>query len=428
MPADIEELLRRYKTLKADRGNWEAQWEDTARYMAPRRQGFISRRESGDRRIIPQIYHPIGIQCVQTLAAALHSLVMNPATPWLRLRFADDAVDDDPQARAWIGDLSKRILVALSSPKTTFFTHANQLLEDLSAFGTAVMYIGVQANGHLYCRTYSVGECLVAENRYGAVDTVLRESRYTVRQAVDEWGKSVSKRTMEYYDKGKYDETIRIVHSVMPRDKRAYPRKDPGNMPVEVCYFEVEGCHLLEETGSEEMPYVVPRWGVASGEVYGRSPAMTALPQVKVIQAVTKTILIAAEKAADPPLGVPHEGLMSPVRNQPGGLTYLKGDREIKQLPTSPNLPYTSQWLTELINEVRTTMFVDVIQFTADFRMTATEVMQRQTERMRLLGPVLGRTRVRVFESHGGKSFWYSAPAAHGAAAAAGTGRPGSAH
>ena len=60
------------------------------------------------------------------------------------------------------------------------------------------------------------------------------------------------------------------------------------------------------------MPYVVPRWWVISGEVYGRSPLMTALPQVKVANAATRTVMRAAEKAVDPPLTVPHEGLVGP--------------------------------------------------------------------------------------------------------------------
>ena len=88
-------------------------------------------------------------------------------------------------------------------------------------------------------------------------------------------------------------------------------------MPIAICYIMEEEQHVLEESGVEEMPYVVPRWWVISGEVHGRSPAMTALPQIKVSNAATRTVMRAAEKAVDPPLTVPHENLDragSPVR------------------------------------------------------------------------------------------------------------------
>jgi len=118
---------------------------------------------------------------------------------------------------------------------------------------------------------------------------------------------------------------------------------------------------------------------------------MTALPQIKVSNAATRTVMRAAEKAVDPPLTVPHENLVGPVRQYSGSLTYLRNKAEIGQLPTSSQLPYAGEYIQQLDNAIRTTMFVDQVQFVGDFKMTATEVIQRLTERMRLLGPVLGR-------------------------------------
>lgn len=393
MPIDTERVIRRYQKLDSDRGNWRSMWEDVARYTAPRRMGATGERADGDRRVSPHIYNPIGIQCVQTLAAAMHGMLMNPATNWLNIRLVDEQLDDLASAKHWTNGVSKSIANALSSPKTAFHSSANQLLEDMASLGTAVMYVGQQTTGHIFVRTWPIFECCVAENQYGFVDTVIRDSMYTVRQMVTIWGKKVSPKVMALYDKGEYDHKIKVLNACLPRadEERDYTNKTPAHMPIAICYIQEDEQHTLEESGAEEMPYVVPRWWVITGEVHGRSPAMTALPQIKVANAATRTVMRAAEKAVDPPLTVPHENLVGPVRQYAGSLTYLRNKAEIGQMPTSAQLPYAGEYIQQLDNAIRTTMFVDQVQFIGDFKMTATEVIQRQTERMRLLGPVLGR-------------------------------------
>ena len=59
------------------------------------------------------------------------------------------------------------------------------------------------------------------------------------------------------------------------------------------------------------MPYVVPKMLKASTEIYGRSPAMNALPDVKVLNKMVETALKAAAKQVDPPLLVPDDSMLS---------------------------------------------------------------------------------------------------------------------
>jgi hypothetical protein len=391
MAIDIHEVLERFRRLKTDRAPWDAHWEEVAAYCAPRRLGAIGPHPQGAKRMA-RIYNPIGLVCVQTAASSIHGMVMNPAHLWLELRLIDEAANESQAARAWLDDVGKLLLGYLQAPAAAFHTHAYQALEDAVSLGTAVLYFGLQNTGAIYVRCYPIWTCVIAESRYGVVDTVMRESEMTVRQVVSTWGPDgVSPRTREKWDRSKYDDQVKVLHSVRPRTTLDPGRSDRMNMPFETCYIECEAEHLLEEGGVEEMPYVVPRLAVSTGEVYGRGPGMTALPAIKVANEAQRLLLHASEKAVDPPLQVPHEGLVSPVRAAPGGLTFLRARQEIQQLPTSPSLPYAAEWLEALNNEIRTIFAVDQLQFTADFRMTATEVMLRQSEKMRLLAPVLGR-------------------------------------
>ena len=73
----------------------------------------------------------------------------------------------------------------------------------------------------------------------------------------------------------------------------------------------------------------------------GRSPAMVALPDVKMLNLMSKTIIQAAQKQIDPPLLVPDDGFLLPIRTQPGGLNFFRsGSRDtITPLNTGANIP-----------------------------------------------------------------------------------------
>ena len=146
-------------------------------------------------------------------------------------------------------------------------------------------------------------------------------------------------------------------------------------------------------SGFQEFPYIVPRFLKATGEVMGRSPAMVALPDVKMINLMSKTIIQAAQKQIDPPLLVPDDGFLLPIRTQPGGLNFFRsGTRDtITPLNTGANIPIGLQMEEQRRGAIRSAFYVDQLLSAATPNMTATEVVQRQEERMRVIGPVLGR-------------------------------------
>ena len=388
---DIERLKRRYDWLKADRGTWEEHWEDIATHCSPRRVGFTGYRTPGEKRM-QRVYDPTGIQSNEILAAGLHGMATNPASKWFSLRVADDDLNDTPAVQSYLSAVERQMWQALYSPGTNFTTALHEAYLDLTAFGTAVLFVSTTEEGALRFQSRTLNECLIAENYWGQVDTVFRCFEQTIRQAVQEWGiDTVSDKVRERYDEGFMDEKIKIIHVVYPREEREYGKMDRQNMPWASCYFEHECEHELETGGFPEFPFLVPRWSKISGECYGRSPAMTALSDVKMLQAMSLTVIKAGQKVADPPLFVPDDGMVGPVRTVPGGLNFYRGQREIFPLPTSDKLPITFEMMEGVRNRIRSSFYVDVLQFSTDADMTATEVMQRTQERMRLLGPVVGR-------------------------------------
>jgi hypothetical protein len=88
------------------------------------------------------------------------------------------------------------------------------------------------------------------------------------------------------YDRGQYDDWITIVHAIEPRMDRDYGKLDNKNMPWSSCYFELEGPKdkFLRESGYKRFPALAPRWQVTGQDIYGSSPAMEALGDIKQLQ------------------------------------------------------------------------------------------------------------------------------------------------
>jgi hypothetical protein len=150
---------------------------------------------------------------------------------------------------------------------------------------------------------------------------------------------------------------------------------------------------MISEGGFREFPYVVPRYLKASYEIYGRSPSMNALPDVKMLNKMSEVAIKAGQKQIDPPLMIPDDGFMLPIRTVPGGLNfYRSGSRDrIEPLNIGANNPITLNMIQDRQLAVQKTFYVDQLLTSQGGNMTATEVLQRNEEKMRLLGPVLGR-------------------------------------
>jgi hypothetical protein len=222
---------------------------------------------------------------------------------------------------------------------------------------------------------------------------VFRKFEMTARQLSQEWPKDVSDEVKEA-SRDKPDRTFDVLHAVYPRFERNQKKKDKKNFPVASVYLEIKSKKMLSEGGFAEMPYVSPRWEVASGEIYGRAPSMIALPDVKLLNEMLKTTLKAAQKKVDPPLLVSHDSFINPIRTTPGGINVIRADEvtgKLASFPVPSDIGISLEIMDGLRSAIRTTFFNDMLQITTDAKMTATEVMQRSEEKMRLMGPVLGR-------------------------------------
>jgi hypothetical protein len=376
--------------LMEKRSNWESHWQEVADYMLPRKAEITKQRAAGDKRNI-SIFDATAIHALELLAASLHGMLTSSANRWFSLRFKETELNDSDEAKEWLEDATQRMYDAIA--KSNFQQEIFECYHDLIAFGTACLMIEEDDEDTLNFSARHIKEIYIQENKKGYVDTIYRKFKMPAQAVLDKFGvENVSKEVLNSAKKNPFDE-LTIIHVVRPRLEFDPKKKDKKNMPFQSIYYEESTGHIIMIGGFKENPYVIPRYLKASTEIYGRSPGMNALPDVKVLNKMVENSLKAAAKSIDPPLLIPDDGMLAPVRMAPGSINYYRaGSRDrIEPLNINANTSMTLNSENQRREAIVKMFHVDQLVITENRNMTATEVLQRQEEKMRILGPVLGR-------------------------------------
>ncbi len=384
------ELKNNLSRLMEKRSNWEIHWQEVADYMLPRKADITLERPKGDKRHI-KIFDGTATHSLELLASSLHGSLTSSVNKWFGLRFKEALVNQDDEAREWLDTVTDLMFLAIS--RSNFQQEVHETYFDLVAFGTSCLQIEEDKEDIIRFSSRHIKEIYISEDSRGMVNCIYRRFKMSAKATVDKFGLEIlSKKTQDTFKKSPFDD-IELVHVVKPRDMYNPRKMDKQNMPFVSIYFEYDTGHIISQGGFKEFPYVVPRYLKASNELYGRSPGMNALSDVKILNRMVEIGMKAAAKQVDPPLLVPDDSMLMPIRMAPGSINYYRsGSRDrIETLNIGANNPLGLNMEDQRRKAISQTFHVDQLLITENRNMTATEVVQRNTEKLRILSPVMGR-------------------------------------
>ena len=393
------QMLRRWGALKNERSGWMDHWREISDNLLPRSGRFIvSDRNKGEKRH-NAIYDSTATRGLRVLAAGLMAGMTSPARPWFRLTTSDPDLDESAAVKQWLKDVRTQMMLVFARSNTYRALHT--MYEELGAFGTASTIIVPHFKNVIHHHPLTVGQYAIAENHEGHVNTLYREFSMSVVQMVREFGYdkcSLSVRSM--YDRGNLDAFIPIHHAIEPRADRDLSKKDSLNMPFRSCYFEAGGDNdeLLRESGYKEFNAVCPRWAISGGDVYGNSPAMEALGDIKQLQHEQLRKAQAIDFQTKPPLQAPMAAKVNGVNMLPGGVSYVDAASPTggirSAFEVNLNLNHLREDIMDVRQRINSAFHADMFLMLANGtngQMTATEVAERHEEKLLMLGPVLER-------------------------------------
>ena len=392
-------LLTRWGHLRSERATWWSHWQEVTTYLLPRNGRYFEQDRNKGHRRHNSIYDNTGTRALRTLGAGMMAGATSPARPWFRLGTADPDLNKYPPVQLWLADVTERMQLVFQKSNTYRTLHG--IYEELGAFGTAGSIVLPDSKNAIHHYPVTIGEYAIASDYQGRVNTLYREFQKTVGEVVREFGyNKCSTSVKNLYDRGSLDQWITLVHAIEPRDdrERDFSKKDNMNMKYKSCYFEIggDGEDVLRESGYRDFPAIVPRWGIAGGDVYGNSPGMEALGDIKQLQHEQLRKAQGIDYQTKPPLQVPSYLKNRDVDSLPGGVTFIDGQQG--KIETAFNVNLNLQHLLQDIQDVRgrinSSFYADLFLMLAnatDTRMTATEVAERHEEKLLMLGPVLER-------------------------------------
>ena len=386
-------LLKRYDRLKADRHNWDQLWEELAVFLMPSKIDFITKSTKGTKRAA-EVYDSTGIHSLQILAASLHGSLTSPSTKWFGLRFREDALNEDKEAKDWLEKCSQGMFQEFG--KSNFSTEVAEAYQDMVGFGTAALQFDVKTKEANFdgfnFRACHLAEVVVAESVEGRIDTVFRKLTLSARQAHQKFGDNCGEKSMKALETDP-DKEFDYIQAVFPRElKGESTMVAPPSQRPWACYFiSVDDKKICKESGYYELPFMVPRWSKTTGDIYGFGPGCVARPDIKTLNEARKLAMKAWEKSIDPPLQALQNGILGKIDMRPSTVTYVRDMNNLEPLVNATNWNADQLMLTDVRASVRRIFFSDQLELNDGPQMTATEVQVRYELMQRLLGPTLGR-------------------------------------
>ncbi len=394
-----DRLYSRWGALKTERSSYMSHWKEISDYILPRNgRYFLTDRNKGERRH-NNIYDSTGTRALRVLGAGLMGGATSPARPWFRLATADPDMMDYAPVKLWLSAVQRQMLDIFQRSNTYRALHS--MYEEIGAFGTGASMLMDDFDGVIRHHVLTTGEFAVACDYRGNVTTMYREFQKTVGEIVSEFGiANVSNTVKTLHDRGSLDAWVTLVHAIEPRIDRDPRMKDARNMPFKSVYFELgsDQGQYLRESGFKVFRGLVPRWSVAGGDIYGNSPGMEALGDIKQLQHQQLRKAQAIDYMTKPPLQLPSSMKNREIDMLPGGATYVDMANPSGGVKTMFEVRLELNHLLADIQDVRgrinQSFYTDLFLMLANSNrtnMTATEVAERHEEKLLMLGPVLER-------------------------------------
>jgi len=384
-----EQVIEWFNQLKSERSTWETHWQECSEYIIPRKDQITKMSTPGEKRGL-ELLDNTAMMSNELLAGALHGLLTNPNADWFEFTTGDEQLDERDDVRFWLQRQARKAHNVLNN--SNFNTEVHEMYLDICGFGTASFLSEEDEDSIVRFSSKPVQEVFIDENNKGQIDELCRSFKWTAKQIVQEFGMGVlkkSRKVEESFKKGK-GEKFEILHAIYPVLGEKKQRFPYASQYVLVC----EKVFLEDGKGFREFPYAVPRWTKTSDEKYGRGPGMNALPEAKMLNAMMDTTIRGAQKVVDPPLMLPDDGFIWPILTKPGGLNFYRAgstDR-IEPFANEARIDFGIELISMKQKSIREAFYVDQLKLQQEGpQMTATEVIQRNEDAMKLLGPMLGR-------------------------------------
>jgi len=382
-----QSVIQSYQRAKDRRRTWEAHWNDCYDYTLPQRN---PNNQAGSK-ASDKLFDGTAPDAVDQLAASLLSNLTPPWARWVGLMPGADVNDKD---REIVAPKLEKVAGILQShiDRSNFAIEIHQCFLDLVTVGTACLMLEESPLGEASAFRFTAVPLfdVVFENDAGGrLDGTMRRMELTRRELKQRYPDAPEMGEEKASIIGGEETRIAVIEAVFPDDKgyryMAVAEPAPGL---------VSDAMVMSEGRFEKSPFINFRWLKAPGEIYGRSPVMKALPDIKTANKVVELVLKNASIAVTGIWQADDDGVLNPanIKLVPGAIIpKAVGSSGLTPLAAPGRFDVSGLVLESLRASIRSALLADKLGQIAGPKMSATEVLERSAEMARILGATYGR-------------------------------------
>lgn len=392
MNNDIELLISRYKKAAQKKEDWSSVWQECYCYAFPQRESAVSDNIVSNKTI--NLFDGTAPDAVDQLASSLLAELTPPWAKWFGLKAGNELTSVEREQVSPILEKTSDILLQ-NFEHSNFAVEIHQCYLDLVTIGTACLLFEEAPVGNATAFRFSavpLREISLEQSADGSIDTTYRCSWATISEIKRRFPKTEI--SSSFYTKNKTDDEykLKLLEAVFPRQSSS------GCSGYE--YFAIawdcdEDKNILLKKGIfETSPFINFRWLKAPGEIYGRSPVMKALPDIKTVNKVVELILKNASISVTGIWQAEDDGILNPanIKLVPGAIIpKAVGSKGLTPLEAPGKFDISQIVLDDLRSRINHAMLADRLAQISSTSMTATEVLERSAEVARILGATFGR-------------------------------------
>ena len=357
MQNNLQQMYRRALDMRAP---WLNRWDSALRYTMP--------TEDDD---AATLFDATAADAVDNLAASMYSLLTPPESLWISLiPESEDSPDATTAAAALRANLND----------SNFYTTIHQCYLDLVILGTACLFMAenpIGADSAFSFTAIPMKDIAILPN------AVFHTASMPAREVMEKYPSWTPPADIRDTIKKDPDMSLRLVQSLVGKDFTAW--LDVGG--------DIEN-NIVSKGTFETNPYLIFRWSVASGELYGRGPVLRALPDIKTANKVVELVLKNATIAVSGIWQADDDGVinLSNINLTPGAIIpKAVGSSGLTPLSSGADFDVSQIILKDLRERIRHALLADRLGLLSEKEMTATEIMARNADMMRILGATYGR-------------------------------------
>lgn len=392
MPDEISVLIaNRFQTAKAKHDMWHSLWQDCYDYALPQR-GQLSGNYSPANRRSERLYDATALDAVDQLASLLLGNLTPPLTPWFGLKAGTDLTEEEAKALTPQLEKASRLMQAYFD-QSNFIVEIHQCFLDLVVAGTASLAFEEALPGELSAFQFTaipLSEVILDEGQRGKLDTVFRTVSLTLSQILMRYeNANIPFKILQEGNKNP-DEKFQLIECM------TQPMEGHGKL---FTLLSPETQDIIYQTVLTHSPFINFRWMKSPGEIYGRSPVMKTLPDIKTANKVVELILKNASISVTGIWQAEDDGVLNIANVEliPGAIIpKAVGSKGLTPLEMPARFDVSQLVLQDLRNRIRHALLVDRLPQMGHGKTTATEISIRSDEMTLLLGATFGRLQVEL--------------------------------